>query len=53
MSYGADIILALFLLVAFVFYLFFCCMLYKPKPSTVVPLKDFSAEVTDIFVEIN
>ena len=40
MSYGADIILALFLSVAFVFYLFFCCMLYKPKPSTVVPLED-------------
>ena len=52
MSYGADIILALFLLVSFVFYLFFCCMLYKSKP-TVVPLEHSPAEVTDIFVEIN
>lgn len=53
MSYGADVILALFLLVAFVFYLFFCCMLYKSKPSTVVPMENSPAEVTDIFVEMS
>ena len=50
MSYGADIILALFLLVAFVFYLFFCCMLYKSKP-TVVPLKD-DTNITNEFSSI-